>query len=234
MKKKLTVYVAAHKKVQRYINDCYQLIHVGAANSDQDFGYIRDDKEENISTKNPYWCELTGLYWVWKNVSEETHIGVCHYRRYPSKRKYTLNPCASILIEKEILRMLENYDILLPYKSQKGSLNWRCKTKEELEQNREYTYIRRAILKYSPEYITELDSCFMAKKMSFGNIDMEQDLILHDDLKPRELGYLSEWMLNVWVEHNKLKVKYIPTVFMEEKRNIKFLVKMILERLGRK
>ena len=37
--------------------------------------------ENNISEKNPYYCELTGLYWAWKNLDAE-YIGLVHYRRY--------------------------------------------------------------------------------------------------------------------------------------------------------
>ena len=44
-------------------------------------GYIRDDNGDNISEKNPFFCELTGLYWVWKNLTAD-NIGICHYRRY--------------------------------------------------------------------------------------------------------------------------------------------------------
>lgn len=40
-----------------------------------------DDTGENISVKNRYYCELTGIYWVWKNTRQEV-IGACHYRRF--------------------------------------------------------------------------------------------------------------------------------------------------------
>ena len=42
--------------------------------------FLRDNTGDNISQKNPYYCELTTQYWVWKNVDAD-YYGFCHYRR---------------------------------------------------------------------------------------------------------------------------------------------------------
>ena len=44
-------------------------------------GYVGDDTGDNISYKNPFYCELTGMYWLWKNYKCDI-IGICHYRRF--------------------------------------------------------------------------------------------------------------------------------------------------------
>lgn len=41
----------------------------------------RDNEGDNISGKNPDYCELTAQYWAWKNIDCD-YYGFFHYRRY--------------------------------------------------------------------------------------------------------------------------------------------------------
>lgn len=44
---------------------------------------IGDDGADNISSLNPFFCELTVMYAVWKNkLNKQPFWGLCHYRRY--------------------------------------------------------------------------------------------------------------------------------------------------------
>lgn len=43
--------------------------------------FLLDDTEKNISYLNHTFGDLTGLYWVWKNTSDE-FVGVNQYRRF--------------------------------------------------------------------------------------------------------------------------------------------------------
>lgn len=76
------ILVCCHKPDQFINNEVYMPIHVGKANSKYDLGIQGDDTGDNISKKNPHFCELTGLYWAWKNMQPVDYIGLCHYRRY--------------------------------------------------------------------------------------------------------------------------------------------------------
>ena len=81
MEKNIKVIVAAHKKYQMPNEKMYIPVQVGAEGKKKIEGYIQDNTENNISFKNPYFCELTGLYWTWKNLDSD-FIGLVHYRRY--------------------------------------------------------------------------------------------------------------------------------------------------------
>jgi hypothetical protein len=59
----------------------YQPIMAGNAILSDNKTIAGDDTGENISVKNPYYSELTGIYWVWKNT-RQNFIGTCHYRRF--------------------------------------------------------------------------------------------------------------------------------------------------------
>jgi len=61
---------------------------------------------ENISDKNCYYSELTGLYWVWKNCHDVDYVGTCHYRRY------LLGADDRILMEDDYEKLLSEYDLI--------------------------------------------------------------------------------------------------------------------------
>lgn len=56
-------------------------IQVGAALTDKQICDIQDNKGDHISDKNGQYCELTALYWIWKNDCSD-YVGLGHYRRH--------------------------------------------------------------------------------------------------------------------------------------------------------
>lgn len=79
-KKKTVILVAAHKPFQMPADQMYLPVHVGAEGKDS-IGFQRDDEGKNISALNPFFCELTALYWGWKNLHAD-YMGLAHYRRH--------------------------------------------------------------------------------------------------------------------------------------------------------
>ena len=94
----MRIYTMTHKKFTPLSDKLYVPLHVGRA-SGEDFGYQGDDTGEQISALNCYYSELTGLYWIWKNVHTYKYVGTCHYRRY------LLNEQEKIFTEAEYLEL---------------------------------------------------------------------------------------------------------------------------------
>lgn len=86
-------------KTELAFADYEKTIQVGAALTERRLkeGGIIDSVGENISLKNKQYCELTGLYWIWKHAREEI-LGLVHYRRH-------------FLLPEDWVRRMQAYDI---------------------------------------------------------------------------------------------------------------------------
>ena len=121
----------SHHKPSAFLNAAIiKPLHVGKANSYNEIGCPGDDTGDNISFKNPFYCELTAHYWVWKNEELADYVGFMHYRRHLNfSEKQTFlripgvvnHPCIDEeyekifgLNEETIQRCVEGFDILLP------------------------------------------------------------------------------------------------------------------------
>lgn len=66
---------------QKHSTSCWEKeIFAGSAIDNDSRHILTDDKGDNISVKNRKYCELTVMYWIWKNTDSE-YIGLSHYRR---------------------------------------------------------------------------------------------------------------------------------------------------------
>ncbi|WP_297980427.1 DUF4422 domain-containing protein [uncultured Methanobrevibacter sp.] len=230
MSENLKLYVISHSEeaiCEIRNDDVYTPLFVGRKGKDN-LGFASDDGcEDNISSKNKDYCELTGLYWMWKACDADV-IGLCHYRRYFKGKN-------GKLIEKdEILDYLSDFDIILPKKTDliKGSY-WETYEGHHLYHALEIT--RDVIKSRSPEYLETYE--MMLNQSSFSNYNMfiaPRELIneycswvfpilegveerIDVDEYPRVFGLISEAIFNVWIEYNDLKVKECPIYYLGTK-----------------
>lgn len=49
--------------------------------TDIEIAQLKDNEGENLSLRNQDYCEMSAVYWIWKNDKESDYIGLCHYRR---------------------------------------------------------------------------------------------------------------------------------------------------------
>jgi predicted DNA-binding protein YlxM (UPF0122 family) len=110
------------------MGDMFLPIQVGKSVSNTDLGFISDNTGDNISEKNKSFCELTALYWAWKNIDTVypglEYIGLCHYRRYlavtshfPLGNKIILSTVPVFNnYSRKLVHLLKKYQFLLPKK----------------------------------------------------------------------------------------------------------------------
>lgn len=98
-KDSIKILVCCHKPYSLPDNPIYLPIHVGKSITSLDLG-IQGDNQcnkkscDNISELNPLYCEMTAMYWAWKNIRicypNIQYIGLCHYRRYFCAENHTI------------------------------------------------------------------------------------------------------------------------------------------------
>lgn len=117
-RKNVKIVVATHKKYKMPDDTMYVPLCVGAAINSKcvEWNYARDDIGINISSKNAKYCELTGLYWAWKNL-EADYVGLVHYRRhFCLHRKINKSKFEQILTYDDIEKYLDNIKVFIPKK----------------------------------------------------------------------------------------------------------------------
>lgn len=244
----IKIIVATHKKYQMPKEEIYIPVHVGAKGKEKIENYQRDDERENISRKNPYFCELTGLYWAWKNLKSD-YIGLVHYRRYLTTSNVLLKnekqKFEKVLKQERVDKILEKTDIILPKKR-------RYYIENLYEHYKNTLYIepleetRKIIKEKYPEYIAEFDkihkrtsahmfNMFIMKKKLLNEyctwlfdilfeLEKRIDISQYDAFHARFFGRVSELLLDIWINTNNLKYKEIKVMDMQ---NINWLKKGI-------
>ena len=83
MANRLLFFVAMHKDAPLPMrSDIFAALGLGGYHPTTTLEALSDDSGDSISHKNAQYSELTGWYWIWKNVSDLDIVGLCHYRRY--------------------------------------------------------------------------------------------------------------------------------------------------------
>ncbi|WP_372404002.1 DUF4422 domain-containing protein [Acinetobacter piscicola] len=235
------IYVATHKDYEFPKANCYYPIHVGKEKAKVDLGIIGDNTGDNISELNSTFCELTALYWMWKNSFADI-LGLVHYRRY------FIGKDGQILTEKDINTLGLDEIIVATKKSfykvkkifglriSKNQISVREHyAKDHYE--RDFNKLRDIVASKSPDYLEAFDSlCDVKDGISLFNMfimhrelvdeyckwmfpilfELEQtlDITSYDTYQRRIYGFLSERMFNVFLIKNKerLNLRYADVV----------------------
>lgn len=237
---KIIMLVAAHKAYRMPADPMYLPIHVGKAGKDLELGFQGDDSGENISRKNPSYCELTGIYWAWKNL-EADYIGLSHYRRYfRGKRGRDKWDC--ILTGAQAQALLRSNDVILPkkrhyYIETVYNQYIHAHPAEPLElalklvsaQGESY---RAAAEEMKHRSWTHIYNMFLMKWEIFDSycrwlfdilsqVETQIDTSGYSQYDKRVFGFLSERLLDVYLTANHIPYREVPVMFMEKQNWLK-------------
>lgn len=248
------IFIVSHKNLKLPKLQGYQPLQVGL--SEQNFsGYIRDNTGKNIASRNPNYCELTAMYWIWKNVHANVK-GLVHYRRFFSSKSINFTQAQKInhiISLKDINSILNHYDMIIPKKRHYYiETMWSHYNNSHKIISLELT--RKIIKNDYPSYLHAFDITMNSRSAHMFNMMIAKskafdaystwlfDILfkLEDQLnisnwsksEARVYGYVSELLLDVWLKkHKEMKYKELPVSFMGNEHWIKKISKFLLRKI---
>jgi hypothetical protein len=249
----IKILVATHKLYWMPEEQMYLPIQVGAGINSNDLGYTRDNSGDNISQKNKNYCELTGLYWAWKNL-EADYIGLAHYRRHFTVRKSSDKKSLPIR-QSELEPLLTKYDVILPRKRNyyiETTYNQYIHAHHKVDLDTTEAILKERYPDYLDAYKNVMEkssghrfNMFIMKKDVFDSycewlfsvlfeLENRLDISQYSSYDARVFGFVGERLLDVWIQTNHIQFKEIPYVFMEKQNWIKKSGAFLMRKIGKK
>ena len=194
-------------------DDIYTPIHVGRKGK-QDIGYIGDDTADNISDRNDGYCELTGFYWIWKNVKAD-YLGLVHYRRYFTHKGLF---CRSIDKKRMDILSRKDWENLLKFDVCKAVIQEKCPEYMNgwnIMMNRTWAHMFNMFV-MKKEYYHEF--CQWWFDVMF-EVEKRIDLSTYEEKERR--WFIDEMLLDVWLETKGYQYKEINVDFFEKQNWLK-------------
>lgn len=187
----IKLFVCCHRPDQRVPDHPLLVpVQVGAALAEKRFeGYSQDDSGENISERNRRYCELTALYWAWKNESPD-FVGLFHYRRYlyPNqcekrpyivKREPTLR-CLEDMGFSHMAEIIGNYDVILPRRENMYVTVREHYATAPFHHEKDLLLVEGIIRAHYPAYVPAMEAYLSGTELYFGNILIMKRELLDD------------------------------------------------------
>lgn len=216
----------SHKYTSIIENNDFFHIQVGATGR-ADLGIHRDDTGQEISYKNSMYCELTGLYWFWKNEAQDFDVVVLnHYRRL------FLNEQGIYLSHKEISDLLLQHDAFVPYpKYYPVSISQQY---EIMHYEKDWAVLKTVLSEKYPEYDYHkiwdqsnkgfLYNMFGLKVSDFNRmmtflfdvlfeVEKRVDISDYSVQQQRIFGFMAERLTSLFIQENFSNIAYLPIEF---------------------
>jgi hypothetical protein len=246
---RIKILVCCHKPCKIPKDEIFLPIQVGKSISSINLG-IQGDNEvnghscDNISAKNKSYCELTAMYWAWKNIKKMypdiKYIGLCHYRRFFISTDRVYSSYFSfferdLLATDRILSILKKKDAILP---NLRHLKFSIGVDYCISHNRyDLELLKKVIKDLYPKYEQSFVKVFSGNKFSpynmfilpieefnsycqwlfsiLFNLENIIDIRNYNDYQRRIFGYMAERLLNVYVEENRLRLFFNPVICVD-------------------
>ena len=261
MNKAIKLLVCYHKKDILFNTDIILPIHVGASLSQEQIPIQRDDEGIHISEKNGSFCELTAMYWAWKNLKDVEIVGLFHYRRFFDTQRFStwrnrLERVEPYTIQSkfekanEYEKTLKEYDVILAspkYLSRSVIESYgKDHAKEDMAQ------VEAILKELYPEYLDAFHQVMNSHHFSPFNMfitrwpifddycqwlfsilfKLESQLTVSDDpYQKRVFGFIAERLMSVYRVHHKLRIKYSPVLTLENNAKIRSNIRYQSKRL---
>ncbi len=198
----IKIFICAHKEVSLPKHPYFLPIQAGAALHDLIIGYQPDNEGDNISIKNPHFCELTCHYWAWKNLKDVDIVGLNHYRRYfDFTRKWPQFSADKHFIHTDdflnqeyhfpnLEELFSNYDIILPV-----ARHWRVSNTQQYADYhiaKDWEMLRQIIKERHPEYMPAFE-----KTMDHSNRSVGYNMFI---THWKHFDAYSEWLFDILFE----------------------------------
>lgn len=251
MAQQIRILIACHKQYPVPDEACYLPVEVGAALHDKPLpGFTPDNSGDNISEKNKSYCELTALYWAWKNLDADA-VGLVHYRRYFAKRPFSGCPAGEAVLRSA----LEKAPVILPVKRHYWiETNYSQYIHAHHEQDLAVT--RAVLSERCPEYLPAYDgemakrsghrfNMFVMRRDLFDaycawlfpilfEIEQRLDTTLYDAYDSRVFGFVAERLLDVWIGTRHVPYTEMPIVNTESQHWMRKGTAFLLRKFGYK
>lgn len=186
-------------------------VYAGAALCDNiPESMLSDNAGDNISEKNPYYCELTVQYYAWKSSSAD-YLGFFHSRRYisfdrgklvdksfskrrlprpyvvrslPEKRLLEKNGYS----EENILSLLSDYPFIAVIPERMYETAYENLVRTQKNGEAEYKLIKKKLEESYPEYLPAFDEYMSSKYLYFCNM-----FLMRRDIFDR----YCEWLFDI-------------------------------------
>lgn len=190
------VYLAYHKSSIIIQNNIFTPIHSGKKISSLELSIMGDDTGDNISIFGDTLNELTVLYWMWKNDTKHTYLGLCHYRRIFIFNDDLIKKIGKP--EKIVPFLPENYeekfgwrltdlnnvisdaDIIVP--RYRNSPFGRTQKEQYIKKHgiESFEALVNGVKNYAPDYYSYLMEYFNGKRLTIGNMLLMRRDLLND------------------------------------------------------